>query len=269
MTTKSIDGPRPLDRRSRDGHGWLYELGPEPWATRVEVRLTGTAAACADSTLPPRVAAAKRSAGRSELERVASWERPPGLILITPEWIALFHANGHFSRVGQRLPEDPVRRFEALAERSRIRLEHGQGVEDVYEFDGRNRWTLRSFQGETLRREEPRQLSDAIAKLSGEREQAALDLDPSGASMLSRRQLDFAETEILRVLVDAPTHNSVDMIYAEVARRTSVPYEEVERALDTLLGRRYVEDAGRGCWQATDVGREVRRQLRKSEPAAA
>jgi hypothetical protein len=253
-----------------DYQAFRYEIESEMGVAQpVEIRLIGTMLACRDDTLPAQVAEAKLSSGRSMLEALLPWDRVPRLIVITTDWITLFHANGYFSRVGCRLPEEPVRRFQALAERARIRLSYGQGVEEVYEFKGDARWSLQSFQGQNLRREEPRMLSDVVRKLSGEQAQAALDLDPEGSSQLARRQLNEGEARILRSLIEESPYNTVDQIYAELTKGPHVAYEVVEDNLDLLLARGYVEEFQPGHWQATPSALHIRRRLLGLEPAAA
>lgn len=235
----------------------------------VEIRLTGTVLACRPDTLPTEVSGAMQSQGRSALERLLPWGRVARLIVVTTDWIVLFHANGYFSRVGRRLPEDPVERFQALAERERIRINHGQGVEDTYGFQGEGQWRLQSFQGESLRRTEPRMLSEVVTKLPSEQVQAALDLDPKGASLLSPTQLDDGERRVLRSLIDEWPYNTVDHLRIELTRDPELGHAEIERALDLLLARGYVEEFEVGHWQVTETARHIRHRLLGSEPVAA
>ncbi len=110
-------------------------------------------------------------------------------------------------------------------------------------------------------------LSDVVEKLSGEQEQAALDLDPEGASLLARRQLNEAEARILHSLIEESPYNSVDQIYAELTKGPEVAYEAVEHTLDLLLARGYVEEFKPGRWQATQAALRTRRRLLGPEPA--
>jgi hypothetical protein len=82
---------RPIGRHGRSGvdaHGWLWEIrrGPE-WpenvVRRVLVEVSGSAWKVDPSTLADDTAAAIRSEGQSEVERVLDLEEPPQIILCT------------------------------------------------------------------------------------------------------------------------------------------------------------------------------------------
>jgi hypothetical protein len=231
---------------------WLHEIETERGGLHtVEARVTGSAWVSADSGLPGVVAAAKQSRGRTAVEAVLSWARPPRLITVTTDWITIHHRNGYFSRVGWRLPDDPTQRFEALVDRAKIRVPFGQGVEHVYEYREQGRWVLRALQSGDARLEEPRMLADVVSKLSGDRLQEALDLDPEGASELAMKQLDESESRVLRGLLSECEDNTVEDIRIRLTRGTELPYEGVEQVLERLWIRGYVEEFSPGRWKAT------------------
>jgi hypothetical protein len=263
---RRIRGPQTLEAIER--RAWLYELVWEPGREqRVEVRLTGTATATRDDTLPEQVAMAKRTSGRSVIDWIAGWRSLPPLIEISAEWITIHHANGYFSRIGHRLPAGP-RALEALAERSRIRIPHRQKVEEIYEFTS-GRWTLKSLQNNVLRREGPVKLSDVIAKIPDSQEQDARDIDPKGTSMLPRRQLTVSEARVLRSLIEEWPYDTVEQVRAELTRGRPLSYEEVEDVLDSLRTQGYVEEFGPAHWRASDYARHIKRRLLGSLIAAA
>ena len=247
-----------------------YRLESERGATcEVEVRVTGTALACRDDTLPAAVVAAKASRGRSVLEGLLSWARPPRLIVVTSDWITLFHPNGHWSRVGRRPSEEPARWLGEPAERSRSHAPLDQGVRREYVYRDEGRWVLRSIQAGALRHEEPSSLADIVARLSGEQLQAALDLDPEGASELAATSLDEAERRILHGLIEEWIDDTVDDLRIRLTRGRELTYGEVQQALERLGIRGYVEEFRPGHWRATDTARYIRRRLLGTESLAA
>ncbi len=249
---------------------WCYELGTDRGSReRTEVRVTGTALACHDDTLPPQVAAAKQSLGRTVLEGLLAWSRLPRLVTVTSDWITLHHANGHFSRIGLRLPDEPARRLETLTERARIRFTLGQGVEQFYEHRGDGHWVLLSYQAATLRDEEPRTLADVVAKLSGERLQAALDADPEGASLLTPTQLDGSERQVLWFLVEESIEDTIEDLRIRLTQGREHTYDEVEEILDRLWIRGYVEEFRPGHWEVTPTALHIKKRLLGAELTAA
>ena len=248
---------------------WVYGIATERGGRHtVEVRVTDTAWVSADAGLSEAVAAAKQSHGRTAVETVLSWGRPPRLITVTTDWITIFHPNGRFSRIGWRLPSDPAQRFEAQVERSKIRVPFGQGVEHLYEYRGKGQWVLRALQGATARLEEPRMLSDVVAKLTSDRLQAALDLDPVGASELAATQLDESEMRILRGLVTECIDDTVEDIRIRLTRGRELTYEGVEQVLERLWVRGYVEEFSPGRWETTNNALAIKNRL-LGLPAAA
>lgn len=251
-------GPQELELI--EGHGWLYGVAPRSGPEqKVEVRLTGTANATLDSTLPDQVAKAKQTNGRSVIERILGWETLPPVIEIGSEWITIYHANGYFSRIGRRLPSGQ-QRLKALAEQSRIRIPYWQGVEEVFEFSF-GRWTLKSLQKGILRREGPVMLPDVIAKVPGTQAQDARDIDPEGTGMLPRRQLRESEARVLRSLVEEWPYDTVEQVRVELTKGRHLSYEEVEDVLDALRTQGYVEEFESGHWRASDQARHMRRRL--------
>jgi hypothetical protein len=253
-----ISGSQELE--PSEGRAWLYglasETGPEQ---QIEVRLTGTANATQEDTLPEQVADAKETNGQAVVERILGWELPPPMIEIGSEWITIYHRNGYFSRIGRRLPPGP-QRLEVLTEQSKIRNFYGQGVEDVFEYNS-GRWTLKSLQNGVLCREGPLMLSDVIARVSDGQAQDARDLDPQGTAMLPRRQLQEPEARVLRSLIEEYLYNSVAEIRAELRNAPSLSYEQVEDVLDALRIQGYVEEFRPGHWRASEHARHIRRRL--------
>lgn len=253
-----------------DYRAWLHEIETERGGRHtIEARVTGTAWVSADAGLPEAVAAAKQSHGRTAVETVLSWGRPPRLITVTTDWITIFHRNGYFSRVGQRLSDDPTQRLEALVDRAKVRVPFGQSVEHVYEYRGKGQWILRGLQGGNARLEEPCTLVDVVAKLTGEHLQAALDLDPEGASELAATPLDESEARVLRGLIAECDDNTVEDIRIRLTRGRELTYEGVEQVLERLWVRGYVEEFSPGRWKGTDLALHHRRRLFGStlEPA--
>lgn len=245
-----------------DYRSWQYGLESERGASHaVEVRLTGTALSCSGATLPEAVAASMQSRGRTAVESVLAWGRPPRLAVVTSDWITIRHRNGYYSLVGQQLPADPAKRFEALVERAKIRVPFGQGVEHIYEHRGAGRWVLRALQGGIPRLEERRMLSEVVAKLTGDQLQAALDLDPEGASELAATPLDEGEERVLRGLIEEMIDDTVEEIRIRLTRGRELSYEEVEQVLERLWVRGYAEEFRPGRWEATDLARHIRRRL--------
>jgi hypothetical protein len=253
---------------SGDYRTWRFEIESGSGARLpIEVRIAGTTLACQDDTLPPRVADAKRSFGRSVIKSLSSWDQLPPLILVTPDWITLFHANGYFSRIGRQLPVDQTERFRALIERSQIHLPYGQGVEQIYECRGSGRWSLQSLHRGTLREEQARMLSDVVTKVSVEQGQVALDIDPEGASLLGSQHLDDAEARVLRSLIEEWPDDTIEAIRVGLTRGQELRYDEVESVLARLFARGYVEEFELGHWQATDVAKRIRPRLLGPERA--
>jgi hypothetical protein len=149
---------------------------------RVEFRLTGSAAATGESSLPPKVAEARRTDGLSIVQHLLSWDRIPPVVEACVDWITLRHANGCFSRIDKHPPRNGES-LEALLGAAVIRIRYGQRVEETYRFDSPG-WLKQSLQNGRARPSEPRMLSDVLGKLSGEQRQQALDLDPQGAAGL-------------------------------------------------------------------------------------
>lgn len=251
-----------------DYSAWLFMLTRAGGSVhQLEVRLTGTANATQDSTLPEQVANAKQSSGRSVVERILGWESPPPMFEIGPEWVTLHYRNGFFSRIGRGLPSGP-QRLEALTERSKIRIPYGQRVEEVFEFSS-GRWTVKSLHNGVLRREGPLMLSDVIAKVSDEQAQDARDLDPVGAGMLPPRQLSGLEARVFHTLLHETPFNSVEAIRIELTRGQPQTYEDVSAALSALQVRGYVEEFEPGRWQASVTGRHMSRILLSAPSVAA
>lgn len=245
-----------------DYWSWLHEIKSERGGLHtIEARVTGTARVSADAGLPEAVAAAKQSHGCSAVETLLCWGRPPRLITVTTDWITIFHCNGRFSRVGWRLPDDPTQRLEAQVERFKVRVPFGQGVEHVYEYRGKGQWVLRVLRGGAALLEEPRMLADVVAKLTGDRLQAALDLDPEGASKLAATQLDEAEARVLRWLITESIDDTVEDIRIRLTRGRELTYEEVEQVLERLWIRGYVEEFSPGRWEATNSALAIKNRL--------
>jgi hypothetical protein len=258
IVQRFISGSQELE--PTEGRTWLYDVASESGSEQqIEVRLTGTANATQNGTLPEQVASAKETSGQSVVERILGWESPPPMIEIGSEWVTLHHRNGYFSRIGRRLPSGP-QRLEVLTERSKIRIPYGQGVEEVFEYSC-GRWTLKSLHGGVLRREGPLMLSDVIARVSDGQAQDARDLDPEGTAMLPRRQLQVPEARVLRSLIEEYPYNSVEEIRAELRNAPSLSYEQVEDVLDALRIQGYVEEFRPGHWRASEHARHIRRRL--------
>jgi hypothetical protein len=214
-----------------------------------------------DETLPAAVAQAKGDEGRSAVESFKSWGRPPVLLLVTPDWIGLFHSNGWFSRISKALPDDPIRRMEAALSRSRIHRSYGQGVEQVYEFMGPDRWVMRSLHRGVAGHEVHLVLSHVVDELPQSQVQAALDLDPAGASRMSPRQLDEAEMRVLRSLIEEWPSDTIEEIRLELVGMPTLTRDQVEDGLDFLFARGYVEESGPGRWQATKTASWIKGRL--------
>jgi hypothetical protein len=179
-----VSGPRRL-RNEGDYRAWGFELEDENrQIERVEFRLTGSAAATGESSLPPKVAEARRTEGLSIVQRLLSWDRIPAVVEACADWITLRHANGYFSRIDKHPPRNEEW-LETMLESSVIRIQYRRHVEVTYRFNSPG-WLKQSLQNGRAWPSEPRMLSDVIGKLSGEQRQQALDLDPQGAARLPR-----------------------------------------------------------------------------------
>jgi hypothetical protein len=244
-----------------EGRAWLYDIVTDPGRMqRIEVRLTGTANATQDDTLPDQVARAKQTCGRSVVEQLISrWEALPPMIEIGSEWITFHHRNGYFSRIGHRVPAG-LHPLEALVERSKIRVSYRQGVEEVFEFSDR-RWTFKALHNGVLRRDGPLLLSDVIARVSDGQAQDARDIDPEGTATLPRRRLEESEARALRSLIEEWPYDTVEQIRVELTKGRSLSYAEVYGILDALRVQGHVEEFEPGHWRASDQARRIRRRL--------
>jgi hypothetical protein len=68
----------PHTRSGYDGTGWLWEIGRGDDCRRVLVEITGSALSSA--SLPEETREAIETEGRSEVERVASFDDPPRIV---------------------------------------------------------------------------------------------------------------------------------------------------------------------------------------------
>lgn len=78
-------GNERLDPVGYDGWVWRWRLRHDLDPKRREsiiVRISGTAMSMADEVLPPRVAVARETEGRSEIEQVLGWPIPPDEIRV-------------------------------------------------------------------------------------------------------------------------------------------------------------------------------------------
>jgi hypothetical protein len=77
-----VSGPYSIKLAGRDSTAWRWFLN----GREVMVEISGTAMECSDDALSPRVADARRTQGRSEVERMYDWDVPnPHVILNTDE----------------------------------------------------------------------------------------------------------------------------------------------------------------------------------------
>lgn len=78
MAWRITSGPDSGPWEGRDAVGWLWFLERDDGATRrVLVEVSGTAMATADEYLPSETGEARRSRGRSEIEKVLEDDEPP------------------------------------------------------------------------------------------------------------------------------------------------------------------------------------------------
>jgi hypothetical protein len=76
-----LKGAEPIVGGSYDGSAWTWRLRDRERGDHLlTFQITGTAMSMSDDALPRGGAAARAGAGRSEVERILSWDTPPECI---------------------------------------------------------------------------------------------------------------------------------------------------------------------------------------------
>ena len=251
---RRISGPQTLE--AIEGRAWLYELAWEPGREqRVEVRLTGTATATRDDTLPEQVAMAKRTSGRSAIDWIASWRSVPPLIEIGAEWIAIHHATATSLESAIGFRRGP-RTLEALRSGQGSGFPQAEGRRDLrvhlrpmdFEIASKQRPAARGA-GDALRRhrEDPRFPGAGRSRHRPRGHQHA----PAAAAHGIR---DESPSVAHRGMAIRHCRASTGRAHA----RPAAGYEEVEDVLDSLRTQGYVEEFGPGHWRASDYARHIK-----------